>query len=87
MARTVAETVPQNSPEIGASWSTPRWPCKRPSAKLDTGQERAAREIATIYQAVVAALMPRIARLGVGKGPGRGSLEGRMPEDIAICHQ
>ena len=35
--------------------------------KLDTGQERAAREIATIYEAVVAALMPRISvRAGQG---------------------
>ena len=54
--------------------------------KLDSGQERAAREIARIYQAVVAGLMPKIARLGIGKGPGRGSPEDRMPEDIAIRH-
>ena len=55
--------------------------------KLDTGQERAAVEIATIYQAVVAALMPRIANLnGSGKGPGRGSSEDRMSEEIAVLH-
>ena len=54
--------------------------------KLDTGQERAAREIATIYQAVVAALMPRIASLDASKGPGRGCSEDRMAEDIAIWH-
>ncbi len=54
--------------------------------KLDTAQERAAREIARIYQAVVAALMPKIASLEIGKGPGRGSVEDRMPEEIAIWH-
>ncbi len=52
--------------------------------KIDTNQERAAREIARIYLASVAALMAKIGRLEIGKGPGRGSPEDRMPEQLAI---
>ena len=55
--------------------------------KLDTNQERAAREIAKVYQAVVAALMAKISRLGIGRGPKhRGSPEDQMPEEIATWH-
>ena len=54
--------------------------------KLDTGQERAAREIATIYQAVTAALMAKIGGWKGSKGSGRGFAEDRMSEEIAILH-
>jgi hypothetical protein len=54
--------------------------------RLDGGQERAAREIARIYQAIVVALMPKITSLEAGGGPGRGSPADRMPEKIAMWH-
>lgn len=52
--------------------------------KLDNDQERAAREIATIRQAMVSALVPKITMLGAGQSPRRGIIEDRMPEDIAM---
>ena len=52
--------------------------------KLDNEQERAAREIATIRQAMAAALVPKIGTLDRAQSPKRGIIEDRMSEDIAM---
>ena len=52
--------------------------------KLDNEQERAAREIARIRQAVVVALVPKIGTLDRAQSPKRGVIEDRMPEEIAM---